>query len=70
MMAMLFTHNKVALNRNSNLERAKPAKDPTTIEAKTVKLVMSKLLNKYRDMGMPVEEVTANKSIKLSNVGF
>jgi hypothetical protein len=70
MMAILFTHIKVFLNRNSNLDKANPANDPMTIEAKTVKAVMIILLNKYLDIGIPVEEVTANKSIKLSKVGF
>ena len=70
MMAMLFTQSNVDLKRNSSLDKAKPAIDPITMDAKTVKLVINKLLNKYRDIGIPVDEVTANKSIKLSKVGF
>jgi hypothetical protein len=69
-MAMLLIHNIDALNLNSSLDKANPAKEPITIEANTVKVVMIKLLNKYRDIGIPVDEVTANKSIKLSAVGF
>jgi hypothetical protein len=67
---MLLTQSKVALKRNSNFDKANPAKDPITIDAKTVMPVINKLLNKYRDMGIPVDEVTANKSMKLSKVGF